>query len=70
MHNSDTAVKPIIGNKEIEKNSADQFSSPIFDPQTHPLPFVPWSPDQVLAKIDSSHIEPHLNELYTAISSP
>ena len=23
MHNSDTAVKPIIGNKEIEKNSAD-----------------------------------------------
>jgi serine/threonine-protein kinase ULK4 len=23
MHNSDTAVKPIIGNKEIEKNSTD-----------------------------------------------
>jgi len=26
MHNSDTAVKPIIGNKEIEKNSADSFT--------------------------------------------
>jgi hypothetical protein len=46
MHNSDTAVKPIIGNKEIEKTNVDQISNATFDPSQ--LGFMPWTPDQVL----------------------
>ena len=46
MHNSDTAVKPIIGNKEIEKQVEATF-----DPKI--LPFIPWSPDQINQKIET-----------------
>jgi hypothetical protein len=66
MHNSDTGVKPIIGNKEIEK-TAEQYQ-PNYDPSQ--LSFIPWGPEQVLLKIESPQIEPHLNELYQSISSP
>lgn len=65
MHNSDTAVKPIIGNKEIEKTLAD---TPPFDPSQ--LSFLPWTPEQVLAAIDSPLIEPHLSDLYGSLTSP
>ena len=37
IHNSDTQVKPIIGNKEIEK--VQDFT---YNPQG--LSFVPWDP--------------------------
>lgn len=41
MHNSDTAVKPIIGNKEIEKAA----SSELLQYDRGQLPFEPWSQD-------------------------
>lgn len=31
---------------------------------------MPWSADQVLQSIETPQIEPHLNELYSGISSP
>jgi hypothetical protein len=40
MHNSDTAVKPIIGNKEIEKQVETTFDA-------KNLPFIPWTPEQI-----------------------
>ena len=40
-HNSDTAVKPIIGNKEIEKTNIEQAL--VFDKAV--LPFNPWTLD-------------------------
>jgi len=46
MHNSDTAVKPIIGNKEIEKHVEATFDAKV-------LPFVPWTPDQINQKIET-----------------
>jgi hypothetical protein len=46
MHNSDTAVKPIIGNKEIEKQV-----DPIFD--VSQLSFQPWNSEQILQKIET-----------------
>ena len=64
MHNTDTAVKPIIGNKEIEKGNVNEVIQ--FDPSQ--LSFVPWTLDQVMQKIDSPQIEGHLNELYNDIS--
>jgi predicted transcriptional regulator len=47
IHNSDTAVKPIIGNKDIEKAGELVFNAQI-------LPFEAWTSDQVAAKIDST----------------
>ena len=46
MHNSDTAVKPIIGNKEIEK-----IVETVYDASQ--LSFEPWSPDLILQKIET-----------------
>ena len=62
IHNIDTSVKPIIGNKEIEKVFDLRFSI------TH-LPFTPWKIDDVCAQINSSKIETHLADVYTAIAS-
>lgn len=67
MHNSDTAVKPIIGNKEIEKIQGGETQTPQYDPSA--LSFVPWSSEQVLQKIETPFIETHLHDLYNAISS-
>jgi serine/threonine-protein kinase ULK4 len=64
-HNSDTAVKPIIGNKEIEKTASEQQVH--FDKTA--LSFAPWSLDQVMAMIETPQFEAHLNELYTAVAS-
>ena len=46
IHNSDTAVKPIIGNKDIERHGNLEFT-----PSS--LPFEPWSAEQVAAQIES-----------------
>jgi serine/threonine-protein kinase ULK4 len=46
IHNSDTAVKPIIGNKDIEK-----VQDLVFNPSN--LPFEVWSPEQVAEKIET-----------------
>ena len=43
MHNSDTAVKPIIGNKEIERLTAAEDLR--LDETL--LPFKPWASDLI-----------------------
>jgi predicted transcriptional regulator len=50
IHNSDTAVKPIIGNKDIEKPGELVFNA-------NQLPFEAWTADQVSNKIDSPQLE-------------
>mmetsp|Transcript_8196 Transcript_8196/g.16118 ORF Transcript_8196/g.16118 Transcript_8196/m.16118 type:complete len:1213 (+) Transcript_8196:4271-7909(+) len=62
LHNSDTTVKPIIGNKEIEK-----VPPVTFNPQT--LHTEAWDPQQVVAKIDSPELEAHLNQVYSILMS-
>lgn len=62
IHNSDTAVKPIIGNKDIEKAGELVFNAAI-------LPFEAWTSDQVAAKIDSAQLEQHLHEVYNAMGA-
>lgn len=62
IHNSDTAVKPIIGNKDIEKTG-----ELVFNPQT--LPFQVWTSDQVAQKIETVEIEGHLHEVYNSMAA-
>jgi serine/threonine-protein kinase ULK4 len=62
IHNSDTAVKPIIGNKEIEKTQEITF-------KPSNLPFESWSPEQVAEKIETVEIESHLHDVYNAMAA-
>ena len=62
IHNIDTSVKPIIGNKEIEKVYDLRYSI------SH-LNFTPMKVDDISANINTPKIESHLSEVYTAISS-
>ena len=62
IHNSDTAVKPIIGNKDIEKQGT-------LDYRAGELPFEAWNAEQVAAKIDSMQLEQHLHEVYNAMGA-
>lgn len=47
IHNSDTAVKPIVGNKEIERIQESTYN-------VQHLKFVPWTSDEVIAKINTT----------------
>jgi serine/threonine-protein kinase ULK4 len=62
IHNSDTAVKPIVGNKEIERIAESPCN------KSH-LQFVPWRSEEVLDNINTSKIESHLSDVYTSIAS-
>lgn len=62
IHNSDTAVKPIIGNKDIEK-----IQDLVFNPTN--LPFEVWGSEQVAQKIETVEIESHLHEVYNAMAA-
>lgn len=62
IHNSDTAVKPIIGNKEIEKQVDVTYNE-------KELTFAAWPADAIIAKIDTPHIESHLSDVYNAMAS-
>jgi serine/threonine-protein kinase ULK4 len=62
IHQSDTAVKPIVGNKEIERIT-DEPLNPAF------LSFKPWSSDEVVERINSTQIESHLSDVYNSIAS-
>jgi hypothetical protein len=62
IHNSDTAVKPIVGNKEIERIQESTYN-------VQHLKFVPWTSDEVLANINTTEIESHLSDVYTSIAS-
>lgn len=62
IHHSDTAVKPIIGNKEIEKVAEPVFKSSY-------LTFIPWTAEEFEQKLESHEIESYLNEIYNGIVS-
>lgn len=61
IHNSDTAVKPIIGNKDIEKTGELVYNAST-------LPFEVLNAEQVAAKIETVEIEGHLHEVYNAMA--
>ena len=62
IHNSDTAVKPIIGNKDIERQGT-------LDYRAGELPFEAWNAETVAQKIDSMQLETHLHEVYNAMGA-
>jgi serine/threonine-protein kinase ULK4 len=62
LHNTDTTVKPIIGNREIEKVPPVTFNP-------HTLPTEAWDPQQVMQKIDSPELEAHLSQVYSVLVS-
>lgn len=62
IHTSDTAVKPIVGNKEIERITEQPYN------KSH-LQFIPWTTEQVLNNINTAEIESHLSDVYTSIAS-
>ena len=55
-------MKPIIGNKEIEK-----IQEVSFNPDN--LTFQPWDHEKIIAKIDSPEIEAHLGDVYQALAA-
>ncbi|KRX08559.1 Protein kinase-like domain [Pseudocohnilembus persalinus] len=59
-HNSDNAVKPIIGNKEIEKLQDVAFNEKA-------LPFKAFPPDEVINCVESPMIEEHFEKIYTSL---
>ena len=61
FHNSDTLVKPIIGNQEIEK-------TPEISMHKEALPFIPYSPDDVANLMETQKIEKHFNDIHTFLS--
>ncbi len=61
-HTTDTAVKPITGNKEIEKPHENTVSK-------DSLPFKYLHPDEVCKDIDNPQIETHLAEIYNHLAS-
>mmetsp|Transcript_5132 Transcript_5132/g.7863 ORF Transcript_5132/g.7863 Transcript_5132/m.7863 type:complete len:101 (-) Transcript_5132:2568-2870(-) len=61
IHTSDTSVKPIVGNKEIERIQEERYEEKY-------LKFVPWSSDEVIAKINTTQIENHLSDVYKSIA--
>lgn len=60
IHHSDTAVKPIIGNKDIER-----IQEPVYKPDY--LTFTPWTPEQFEKKIETQEIENYMSDIYNAI---
>lgn len=62
IHNTDTAVKPIIGNKDIEKVVND------LNYNEATLPFVAWNKEDIENKIEQPEIEQHLSEVYNVMA--
>ena len=56
-HTSDTIVKPITGNKEIEKIQETVYNREL-------LPFTAWALDDIVAGIESPQVESHLADIY------
>ncbi|KAM3146228.1 hypothetical protein pb186bvf_001573 [Paramecium bursaria] len=61
-HSSDNTVKPIIGNRDIEK-SIDS----IYKKESLPFQFI--SPDDINRLIDTEQIELHFENIYNALSN-
>ncbi|CAI2363171.1 unnamed protein product [Moneuplotes crassus] len=62
IHHSDMAVKPIIGNKDIERTQ-----EPVYKPDY--LTFIPWKPEEFEKNIDNRDIQKYMSEIYNAIMS-
>ena len=61
IHNIDTSVKPIIGNKDIERQNELRYS-------LQHLTFDPWKIEDIIDTINTSKIEDHLSEVYSSIA--
>jgi serine/threonine-protein kinase ULK4 len=61
IHNIDTSVKPIIGNKDIEKQNELRYSLQF-------LTFNPWKIEDIVETINTNKIENHLSEVYSSIA--
>jgi serine/threonine-protein kinase ULK4 len=62
IHTSDNAVKPITGNKEIEKQHENVVNKEL-------LPFTAIHPDDVQKGILTQQIESHLAEIYNSLAT-
>jgi len=63
IHTSDTTVKPIIGNRDIEKAIDLSY-------QSEKLPFTPWKPEDFALQVESPKFEKHVADVAKAITSP
>ena len=63
MHPSDSTVKPIIGNTDIEKPLDLAY-------QSERLPFTPWRIEDVIQCAETQEFEEHIIEISRAISGP
>jgi len=61
IHNIDTSVKPIIGNKDIERTNELRYSLQF-------LTFDPWRIEDIVSTIKTNAIESHLSEVYSSIA--
>ena len=62
IHSSDNAVKPIVGNKEIDKPLELAYSTQSFN-------FLIWSQEEILSKGDSPQLEEHFHLIFSALNS-
>ncbi|OMJ73613.1 hypothetical protein SteCoe_27657 [Stentor coeruleus] len=63
VHSSDNTVKPIVGNKEIDKPLDLTFSTQTFG-------FVPWSQEEVFSNSETPQLEEHFHCIFSGINTP
>lgn len=63
FHSSDYTVKPIIGNRDIEKPAEVTFN-------ITGLGVNPWSAEEVLSKCETPALSEHFHSIYTILSTP
>lgn len=61
LHKSDTMVRPIIGNRDIERPTEVKFSAKL-------LGFECRTPQEIVAGIESHEIESHFADIYNYLS--
>lgn len=64
IHNSDTWVRPIIGNPDIEKEV------PLPPLLVNNLDFEPWPVHKIAELIDTPEIDSHMTEIYKSLAGP
>ena len=63
FHSSDYTVKPIIGNRDIEKPIEVTYTA-------QGLGLLAWSSDDVLSKCESQSMSEHFHSIYNILTSP
>lgn len=61
VHQSDLAVKPIVGNRELERTESAAVLTR--------LPIKMWTLEEVAGKCERPEFEMHLNEIYAAVEN-